>query len=211
MNTVIALSAFIAAYLLGSINSAVIISKVFYHDDVRTHGSGNAGTTNIMRTYGGKAAALCFAGDILKGTVSVLLTRLLFNLADMDAYIGCAVYIAGIVVILGHMFPLYFRFKGGKGVATGLGAVAAISPLALGTVFVIGISLALVSGFVSLGSLAGASLFIPIQYFYNGGSFPTEELIPAAILVLLIIYNHRANIRRLLTGTENKFYKKKDK
>ena len=72
----------------------------------------------------------------------------------------------------------------------------------------IGISLALISGFVSLGSLVGASLFIPIEYLYNGG-FPTEELIPAAVLVLLIIYNHRANIKRLLTGTENKFYKKK--
>ena len=208
MNFAIALLALMISYLLGSINSAVIISRVFYHDDVRTHGSGNAGTTNIMRTYGGKAAALCFAGDILKGTVSVLITRLLFNSAGMQQYVGAAVYVAGVVVVLGHMFPIFFKFKGGKGVATGLGAVAAISPLALGTIFVIGISLALISGFVSLGSLVGASLFIPIEYLYNGG-FPTEELIPAAVLVLLIIYNHRANIKRLLTGTENKFYKKK--
>lgn len=208
MNYILPLLCFAAAYLLGSINSAVMISRGMFGDDVRNHGSGNAGTTNMMRTYGGKAAAFCFAGDILKGTVSVLLTRLLFGIADMESYIGAAVFVAGIVAVLGHMYPVYFKFKGGKGVATALGAVVAIDPAVFGIIFVIGIALAGFSGYVSLGSLVGATLFIPVYWFYNGG-FPTAELIPAAILVALIIYNHRTNIKRLLTGTENKFYKKK--
>jgi len=209
MNYILPFIAFAAAYLLGSINSAVMLSKGLFGDDVRNHGSGNAGTTNMMRTYGAKAAAFCFAGDILKGTVSVLLTRLLFGIAGMEEHIGGAVFVAGIVAVLGHMYPVYFRFKGGKGVATALGAVVAINPIVFGIIFIIGIALAGFSGFVSLGSLVGASLFIPVYYFYNGGSIPMAELIPALILVALIIYNHRTNIKRLLTGTENKFYKKK--
>ena len=208
MNYILPLLAFIAAYLLGSINSAVMISKGVYGDDVRNHGSGNAGTTNMLRTYGTKAAIGCFAGDILKGTVSVLLARLLFGLAGMEQQIDGAVFVAGIIAVLGHMYPIYFHFKGGKGVATALGAVVAIDPAVFGIVFTVGIVFAGFSGFVSLGSLVGASLFIPVYWFYNGG-MATSELIPAAILVALIIYNHRTNIKRLLTGTENKFYKKK--
>ncbi len=208
MNYVLPFLSFVAAYLLGSINSAVMISKSFFGDDVRNHGSGNAGTTNMLRTYGVKAAIGCFAGDILKGTVSVLLARMVFERCGLQQYSDMAALIAGITAVLGHMYPIYFRFKGGKGVATSLGVVSAINPPVFGVIFVIGLVLAGFSGYVSLGSLVGASLFIPVYYFYNGG-MPTTELIPAAVLVLLIIYNHRTNIKRLLTGTENKFYKKK--
>lgn len=208
----IAFIAAAAAYLLGSINSAVIISKLFYKDDVRRHGSGNAGTTNMMRTYGIKAAAATFAGDILKGIAAVLAGRFLcarFGILEPQAdYIA---YLTGYCAVLGHMFPIYFRFKGGKGVATSLGAVLAINPIVFGILFPVGLAIAGFSGFVSLASLTGAAAFPFMVLIYSAytGSVDIIELALALGMALLIIYNHRENIKRLRAGTENKFYKKK--
>ncbi len=200
------------AYLLGSINCAVLFSTVFYGDDVRRHGSGNAGTTNMLRTYGAKAAALTFAGDILKGVFAVVLGRLFFSLLGVTAQQTYGAYLAGYAAIFGHMYPLYFRFKGGKGVATGLGAVCAINPAVFGVVFPVGILIAAVSGFVSLASLSGAVLFpllLAGSMLLTNGTIAPLELLLACGIALLVIYNHRENIKRLLNGTENKFYKKK--
>lgn len=207
-------NAFLAAaagYLLGSVNSAVIISRLFYKDDVRTHGSGNAGTTNMLRTYGIKAAATTFFGDILKGFVSVILARYLIGSAGGDIPVSYAAYMAGYGAVLGHMFPMYFRFKGGKGVATALGAVFAIAPAIFGLLFPIGLVIAGVSGFVSLASITGAAAYPFAVWFYliRTDSFDAIELLFAFGMAALIIYNHRENIKRLLSGTENKFYKKK--
>lgn len=206
------LAAAAAAYLLGSVNCAVLFSTVFFGEDIRSHGSGNAGTTNMLRTYGAKAAALTFAGDILKGVFAVLLGRLFFSLLGAGEQQTYAAYLAGYAAILGHMFPLYFRFKGGKGVATGLGAVCAINLPVFGVVFTIGILIAAVSGFVSLASLSGAVLFpllLAGSMLLTNGAVAPAELLLACGIALLIIYNHRENVKRLLSGTENKFYKKK--
>lgn len=202
----------VIGYLLGSINCAVLFSTLFYGDDVRRHGSGNAGTTNMLRTYGAKAAALTFAGDILKGVFAVLLGRLFFSFLGAAAQQTYGAYLAGYTAILGHMYPLYFRFKGGKGVATGLGAVCAINPPIFGVVFTVGIIIAAVSGFVSLASLSGAVLFpllLAGSMLLTSGTVAPMELLLACGIALLIICNHRENILRLLNGTENKFYKKK--
>ncbi|MFV0497265.1 MAG: glycerol-3-phosphate 1-O-acyltransferase PlsY [Candidatus Fimivivens sp.] len=206
------LVAAVVAYLMGSINCAVLFSTLFYGDDVRRHGSGNAGTTNMLRTYGAKAAALTFVGDILKGVFAVMLGRLLFSLSGAQEQQIYGAYLAGYVAILGHMYPLYFRFKGGKGVATGLGAVCAINPPVFGVVFIIGVIVAGVSGFVSLASLLGAILFpllLAGSMLLIDGAVAPMELLLACGLALLVIYNHRENVKRLFSGTENKFYKKK--
>lgn len=208
-----AAAVFAACYLLGSINCAVIISKTFFKDDVRSHGSGSAGTTNMMRTYGAGTAALTFLGDILKGAASVLLARWFFvhfGFAEFEVY---AAYLAGFLAVIGHMFPAYFHFKGGKGVATGLGTVLMINPPVFGIIFPIGLVIAGVSGFVSLASLSGAALYpvLVAVFMLLRGSFDFIELLLAVLLAGLIIYNHRSNIIRLKNGTENKFYKKKEK
>lgn len=208
-----AATVFAACYLLGSINWAVIISKTCFKDDVRTHGSGSAGTTNMMRTYGTGTAALTFFGDILKGAASVLLARWSFFHFGFGQYEIYAAYAAGFLAVIGHMFPVYFHFKGGKGVATGLGAVLLINPPVFGIIFPIGLVIAGVSGFVSLASLSGAVLYpiLVAAFMLWRGNFDLTELILAALLAGLIIYNHRSNIARLKNGTENKFYKKKEK
>lgn len=201
----------LVAYLMGSINSAVILSKSFYGNDVRNYGSGNAGTTNMLRTFGIRAAVFTFAGDILKGLLAVVFGRFLFSSFGMAGQVVYGAYLAGYCAIIGHMYPLYFHFKGGKGVATGLGAVMAINPVVFGILFPIGLAIAGFSGFVSLASLSGAVLFpilvCVIRYISGGVDF--IELLLALGLAALIIYNHRTNITRLLSGTENKFYKKK--
>lgn len=206
------LLAAVAAYLLGSVNCAVLFSTVLFGEDIRNHGSGNAGTTNMLRTYGAKAAALTFAGDILKGVFAVVLGRLFFSLLGAQAQQTYGAYLAGYIAIIGHMFPLYFRFRGGKGVATGLGAVCAINPPVFGVVFTVGILIAAISGYVSLASLSGAVLFpvlLAVSMLLNKGVVSLLELLLACGIALLVIYNHRQNIKRLLNGTENKFYKKK--
>lgn len=206
------LAAAAASYLLGSINCAVLFSTTLYGDDVRTHGSFSAGTTNMLRTYGAKAAALTFAGDILKGVLAVIAGRFLFSSFGAAEYQTYGAYLAGYATILGHMFPAYFHFKGGKGVATGLGAVFAINPVVFAVLFPVGLLIAAISGFVSLGSLSGAVLFpllVAGNMLIKRGAIDINEVLLACGIALLIIYNHRTNIKRLISGTENKFYKKK--
>ena len=149
---------------------------------------------------------------VLKGVIAVWLARFIFNAMGFGNEAVYAAYTAAFCSMMGHMFPIYFRFKGGKGVATGLGAVFTINPLIFGILFPIGLAVAGFSGFVSLGSLTGAVLFpifVAIMSVKNTGSVDVLELILALVLALLVIYNHRENIKRLLSGTENKFYKKK--
>lgn len=198
-----------AAYLIGSVNSAVLISRLFFHDDVRSHGSGNAGTTNMMRTFGYRAGLATFLGDVLKGVVSVLLARWLGPVFGLDA--GHAASAAAIAAVLGHMYPAYFRFQGGKGVATGFGAVAALHPLILLALAAAGIPLIAATGYVSVGSMTGAALypFLLLGAMLYRGRIDELSLLLGAVLAGIILGNHRENLRRLREGTENKFYKKK--
>ena len=121
------------AYLLGSVDTGILVSKYLYHDDVRTHGSGAAGMTNMLRTFGKKAAALTAVGDVLKGVVAVCLGRWLFSHLPADAAISSylGVYLAAILAVVGHSKPIYFGFKGGKGVLVAAGAILAVQPVLL--------------------------------------------------------------------------------
>lgn len=191
----------IAAYLIGSLNGSLLSSRLFWRDDIRKYGSGNAGATNVLRTYGVKWTVLVSLWDIGKGVLAVWIGRWIL---PESAH---AALLAGLAVIIGHVLPLFFKFKGGKGVFTSLAVFIAwdwqVASIALGVFLLV----VLLTRFVSLGSIcAGVTLPFLGLLFDRGWDF---VLTYAAVMLLLIVL-HRENIKRLLKGTENKFgYKKK--
>jgi len=193
-------------YLLGSVNTAVVISRVFYHDDVRTHGSGNGGTTNVMRTYGKTAAIGTFVGDLAKTALSVFLGFLLMG--ETGAYIG------GFASVVGHVFPCFFGFRGGKGVACVAALVLCTEPVAFVVLILMFIGIVAATKFISLGSVMGVMLYplvlnrvYVLMHHTNG--VPFVPTVISFLLMVLVIVKHRENIRRLLNGTESKFSFKK--
>jgi len=193
----------IIPYLLGSLNFGVIISKLRYRDDVRSHGSGNAGMTNMLRTYGKRAAVITLLGDLLKAVVSAI-----FGLILMPGD-GFA-YIAGIACMVGHAFPVYFKFKGGKGVVVALGTMLVLNPKVCGACLLIWILVISFSKYVSLSSMIAASLFPLINFFWPFWFAPHPvQTISSVIMAVFIVFLHRENIVRLMKGTENKFSLKK--
>ena len=202
----------IVAYLIGSISFSVIISKKMAGFDVREKGSGNAGATNMLRSVGKKAAILTLLGDALKGVVAILFAIIVGAIAK-SADKSLLVQIAGILVVVGHTFPVFFGFKGGKGVATSLG-VLLMSNWKIGLIcLVFALVLMAVTRMVSLGSIGAAVLF-PVLVLFIHTNFTISEgssyFIYSIILAAIVIFNHRANIQRILNGTENKLsFKKK--
>lgn len=189
------LAILIVGYLLGSVSVAVIVSKYFFKGDVRDMGSRNAGTTNMARVYGMSAGLLTLAGDILKTIITMLFGKLL--LGEMGFSIG------GIACIIGHCFPVFFGFKGGKGVAVSGGIAIMLGwqyALSLIGIFLI---IAVVTRYVSLGSLVSVVMLIPALLIFGG--YGTWVYILAVVIIVSVWYMHRGNIKRLLTGTENKF------
>lgn len=194
----------VIAYLIGSINFSVIISKKMAGFDVREKGSRNAGSTNVLRTVGKKAAAITLVCDILKGVIAILLAKLVSNIwKDLDG--ALLVQLAGIFVIVGHTFPIFFKFKGGKGVATSLGVLLTIN-WQIGLIcLVFALVLMALTQMVSVGSIAAAilypvlTIFITQNYIVSG-----NYIISSIILAVLVVFNHRTNVKRILTGTENK-------
>ena len=187
-----------ASYFLGCFNGAVIVSKYILRDDVRNHGSGNAGLTNFHRTFGGGLTFVVILCDVLKAVIAVLLGSWLFA---WDPLLGK--YFAGLFCLLGHMFPCMFKFKGGKGILSG-GTIALMIDWRVALVVWGGfLILTILTKYVSLGSLwAGASFPFISWYVYRD----TRVLLPlAAACGILVVWGHRANIVRLLEGTENKF------
>lgn len=203
----------LVSYLIGSVSFAVIVSRVGAQDDVRRHGSGNAGMTNILRNYGKKMAALTAIGDFGKGVVAVALGRLLFPLlAGEAAALVDAGYVAGFFVILGHLFPLYFGFRGGKGVLTGLGVLLMLDPVVFAILLVLLLPVVFLVRIVSLASVLGYALFPMFTVVVNwlrGDPF-LFKLCFAVCIAAIGIFMHRSNIRRLLNGTEYRFGQKKD-
>jgi len=241
LSVAISLIAVVAiGYLLGSLNFGVIISKIFYHDDVRKHGSGNAGMTNMLRTYGKFPAVMTFLGDGLKTVLAVLIGALLLGThntifyshdgviySNIDAlmrklaeiyvdvdrinlrevpnliiYEGFAgMYIAGVVSIIGHCYPVYYKFRGGKGVTAALFMVLCTSPvvgficLAFFIIVVIG------TKFISLGSIMAVLLYPLVLYRMTSAG---PHILIATTVMLFIIFQHRSNIMRLINGKENK-------
>lgn len=207
----------VASYFLGCFNGAVIVSKYILRDDVRKHGSGNAGLTNFYRTFGGPLTAVVILIDVLKAVAAVVLCRWLvsafytdmISAADTTAlWDTIAKYWAGVFCLLGHMFPVMFHFKGGKGILSG-GAIAIMIDWRVALVVWGGfIVLSVLTRYVSLGSCwAGASFPFVSWFVYR--SVPV--LILAIICGGLILWQHRGNIKRLVTGTESKFYFHKKK
>ena len=185
----------VSAYLIGSINPAIIISKKYFDDDIRTHGSGNAGATNTLRTFGKKTAAIIFALDLLKAALAVGIGSLILTRS-----IGGA--IAGLFVILGHTFPIYYKFKGGKGVACTAMVILMLSPASFVILLPAFIIIVALTRFVSLGSIIAVMLYP----FFNSIFYTSEGFITlsAFCTMLLVVFMHRENIKRLLAGKESK-------
>ncbi len=199
----------IIAYLIGSVSFSVIFTKKFAGFDVREKGSGNAGSTNVLRTAGKKPAALTLICDILKGVVAVgiaILIGLIIKADDNTKAI--LVQIAGIFVVIGHTYPIFFGFRGGKGVATALG-VLLITNWQIGLIcLVFALLIMAIFKIVSLGSISAAILFPVLCIFLTqhfivpGNTF--SYIVFGIIMATIVIFNHRANIKRMATGTENK-------
>lgn len=183
----------VIAYFLGNFATSYIVSMRYAKIDIRKHGSGNAGATNVLRVLGAKAAAITFLGDILKGVIAVIIGR---YIAGSNGAI-----LAALFVVVGHNWPVLLKFKGGKGIATTIGAMLAINPLLVVIIFCIGIIVLVTTKYVSLASILGMALY-PI--FMIGFKEPTQYIIFSFIISALAIYRHRENIKRLLNGTESK-------
>ena len=196
----------IAAYLIGSISFSVIISKKFAGFDVREKGSGNAGATNMLRSVGKKAAVLTLICDVLKGVVAILFAIIVGAIAK-NSDKALLVQIAGILVVIGHTFPIFFGFKGGKGVATSLGVIL-MTNWKIGLICLIfALVLMALTKMVSVGSIAAAILFPVLTIFLTDTFIVTEGsnyFIYSILLAILVAFNHRENIKRILNGTENK-------
>ena len=197
----------IIAYAIGSVNFSIIFSKKFAGFDVREKGSGNAGTTNMLRSAGKGLAALTLICDILKGVVAVLVAFWIGKIAT-NVKPEILVQLAGFFAVVGHTFPVYFGFKGGKGVATSLGILLLIN-WQIGLIcLVFALLVMALTRMVSLGSCAAAILFPVLTLFINT-NFIVEAsgmkyFIFSVILAAMVIFNHRANIKRIANGTENK-------
>ncbi len=189
----------VAAYLIGSISFAIVISRIYCLPDPRGHGSGNPGATNVLRTGKKSAAALTLLGDALKGVVAVLLAKWATGVWGLPGYVP---YLAALAVFLGHLFPVFFGFKGGKGVATALGVLLALNigvGLACAATWLLMFAITRVS---SLSALVAAGLAPLYGYWLVGGVTETALLM---LLSAVVLARHHANIRRLLKGEENIF------
>lgn len=180
-------------YLLGSINPAILISKTVYHEDIRSFGSGNAGTTNMLRTYGKKAAIATFLLDLSKAAVAVTLCMLLWG-----SYGGA---FAGFFVVFGHMFPIYYRFRGGKGVACLAMVALTLSPVTFLILLAIFLIVAIGTRYISLASVMCAMLYPLILQAFAGYGLNVAMAVLSSVFV---IYMHRENLKRLWEGKESK-------
>lgn len=201
----------VVAYLIGSVNFSVILSKKIAGFDVREKGSGNAGTTNMLRSVGKGAAALTLVLDILKGLVAIIIAKYVVGNMSTDANTAILVQIAGFFVIVGHTFPIFFGFKGGKGVASALGVLLMVNPLIGGICLVYALVVMALTRMVSLGSIMAAILFPVLTIFidHNYIADGYNYIIFGIAMAILVVFNHRANLKRIYNGTENRLSFKK--
>ena len=206
----IALLCMVIPYLLGSVNTAVLVSRLLYHDDIRRHGSGNAGLTNMLRTYGKVGALLTLLGDVLKTLLSIFIGGLLMGLQYYGSFsLGYGGYLAAMFCVMGHVFPIYYRFKGGKGVLCSATVVAALSPIVFCILLLVFVGLVALTKYVSLGSVMSA-LTYPLFYFmlfkvmFQGSTPPFYVVLFTFAIAAFLVWLHRANIERLRKGEEHK-------
>lgn len=200
---------FLLAYLIGGIPFSVLTGKLFYGKDIRKEGSGNAGATNTFRVLGKTAGSIVLLLDILKGAGAVELYHLRMP-PGLDSEGKLFYELAlGITAVIGHIFPVYLKFKGGKGVATGFGVAVAVFPLAAGVAFITFAVIFPLFKYVSLGSLLASVAFATVVFIQN----IKQPLIgiSAILIAAIIFFTHRENIKRLMNGTESKMYLKKRK
>lgn len=198
----------VAAYFIGAIPFGVIIGRLWRGVDIRSYGSGGSGATNVTRTLGPRAGATVFAADFAKGVSVIALSRYVMN---GDPWLVAA---AGTVAVLGHMFPVYIKFKGGKGVSTGFGALAVISPIAA-VIALVGVLIAAISRYVSLGSILGSTVSLGLLVIFSifelsifGWDHNLWNLLFAIPVGVLIIWSHRSNVDRLAKGDESRLENK---
>ena len=208
----------IISYLLGSINSAIIISKVLYGEDVRTKGSGNAGMTNMLRNYGKGAAGLTLLGDLLKTAIAIFISAIFFGFQYVGGVsVSEFCYVSGVMAMLGHVFPVYYKFKGGKGVLVSSVTALILSPWVFLIMFLLFVFIVYLSRYVSLGSVTGAVLYPVLMkgYFalrFGGAPMPFLVTFSTIVIAVFIVWCHRQNLKRISNRTENKisFGKKKE-
>ena len=218
----------VCSYLVGSINTSIILSKAIYGTDIRNSGSGNAGATNMLRTHGTKMAVATLLFDVLKGVLMVALVSILDRFSvniyenapasdfERTYLLGSLKYIAGIFVVLGHDFPLYFGFKGGKGVATSLGVMLTLNWKVGLIILALALTIMAITRYVSLGSITAAAVypFVLFTFMIAGGDELSQcitYLFMAVTLAVILIAKHHSNITKLKNGTENKLFAKKEK
>lgn len=209
----------VISYLMGGLNSAIISVKLLEGEDIRKHGSGNAGLTNTLRCFG-KVPAICtLVGDLLKGVIAVLISKyvilaLIVPELEFTAFIG---YFSGIFCILGHIFPIYYGFKGGKGVLVSSSILLVVDPVCFCIIIPFFVLMVILTKYVSVSSMTAAAVYpfltFALQYFAYNWEF-NHALTDALLVVvtsIILIYMHKENIQRLKNGTENKFSVKSKK
>ena len=189
----------VIAYLIGSISFSTLIGRWFGKIDIREHGSGNAGATNTLRVLGARYAIIVLLADIAKGIIAVLLAK---ALGGGNPWVT---YISALAVIVGHNWPIYFGFRGGKGVATTIGVLLVLMPKSLLTACLIAVILIAITRYVSLGALVLTVLTPIVGILYHSG---TGKVILAVVIAVLTIWRHRKNIERLLRGQEHRVFSK---
>ena len=213
----------VISYLLGSCNSAIIVCKLWKKTDIRTVGSKNAGLTNTLRVFGKGPAILTLLGDLAKGVIAVLISRWIFTLLGTGLPVTTEIgteystifvgYIAGFFAIIGHIFPLYYGFKGGKGILVSASILLVIDPVTFCIVIPFFALIVVLTRYVSVSSISAAIAYPIITYFVQKYIMDYPYVWLHVILVIctsiLLIYMHKENIKRLKAGTENKFGKKK--
>lgn len=191
------------SYFVGSVNTAVVLSKLINGEDIRTKGSGNAGTTNVLRTYGVGPAALTLFGDMLKTLIGMAMGTCLLGFTGA--------YVAGLFCVLGHVVPIYYRFRGGKGVATVGMMVLYIKPLAFLILVIIFIGVTWMTKYLSMGSMVAVAIMPLILSRFDNvpDGFPIIRLLITLIIMGIVFYRHRSNLIRVIEKRENKFSFKK--
>jgi glycerol-3-phosphate acyltransferase PlsY len=195
----------VLAYLMGSVPTGYLLVKVFRREDIRSVGSGNIGATNVLRSGGKGLGAATFLLDVLKGAAAVWLGALLASILLPNMPFRDAQALAAVSAVIGHMFPIWLRFRGGKGVATGFGVFLVAAPLGALSAIALFTLVLVVTRYVSLASILGAASFPVFAWFMVRGEKPAPYIAAQIFVSLMIILKHHQNIRRLVTGTENRF------
>lgn len=190
----------VPGYLLGNLNGAILISKLVLREDVRTHGSGNAGLTNFHRSYGGALTLAVLAIDVIKAVAAALIGGAILD--HFLGYVELGRMIGGSFAVIGHMFPVFFQFRGGKGVLSSAALAGVMDWRILLVILAVFLVAVILTRYVSLGSCLGAVAFVPAFVWRYPGQ--EEIIVLATVLALLALFMHRKNIQRLLNGTESK-------